>query len=148
MNAGTLTIIVGLPGAGKSTEVKKIRPSITGLCIEDFHADAFEDSDAVEHSRHYWALIEALLAGRDCVIADIAFCDSERRATLEDTIRERIPGVDIEWKFFDNDYEKCEKNIRFRSRQTLENDLENLKQFASKYIIPAGVQTIPIWQPP
>ena len=145
MNFGKLTIFVGLPGAGKTTEIKKIRPSITGLCIEDFHDKAFGDSPAVEHSKHYRALIEALRAGHDCAIADIRFCEPQGRTNLEQAIYQEISTVCMEWKFFENDYAKCEKNIHFRSPQTPEPALAKLKEFAPKYVIPDGATTIPIW---
>jgi hypothetical protein len=57
MNPGKLTVVVGLPGSGKSTLVKERRCGVTGLCIEDFHANAYQDSPLVENSRHYRALI-------------------------------------------------------------------------------------------
>jgi hypothetical protein len=68
MNQGKLTVFVGLPGSGKSTRVNAMRSSVSGLCCEDFHANAFQDSPLVEKSRHYSALLEDIRAGRDCVI--------------------------------------------------------------------------------
>jgi adenylate kinase family enzyme len=147
MNIGNLTILVGLPGAGKSTEAKKIRQSITGLCIEDFHACAINNSHAVKDSRHYIKLIETLQSGHDCVIADIAFCVPERRKALEDTIRNDIPKVLMKYIYFENDPAKCERNIRIRTQRKLEKTLEALKEFTPKYVIPDDVKPIPIWQP-
>jgi|SRR5580658_6945634 hypothetical protein len=147
MNAGKLTIIVGLPGAGKSTEVKRMRPSITGLCIEDFHANAMQDSPAVKDSRHYRALIEALQGGHDCVAADIAFCDPKRRMNFEQAIIQDVPTVHMSCKYFQKDYAKCENNIRRRDQKNSEPALEKLREFFPKYVIPDGVTPIPVWQP-
>jgi hypothetical protein len=58
MTHGKLTVIVGLPGSGKSRLINEMRPGVTGLCIHDFHANALGDSPLVENSKHYCALIE------------------------------------------------------------------------------------------
>ena len=146
MKLGNLTVVVGLPGAGKSTKLQQIRLSLTGLSVEDFHGNAFHDSPAVKDSRHYHALLEALRAGHSCVIADIAFCDPVRRNRLQQAILAELPELQIEWIYFDNAPKKCESNIRHRNRQLIEKDLEALANFAGRYVIPDGVTPIPVWQ--
>jgi len=144
MIPGKLTVVVGLPGAGKSALVTEKRCAVTGLCIEDFHADAIGDSPLIENSRHYRALIEAIRAGHDCVIADIAFCDPQRRDSLHGAVARQIPGVQWEWIYFENAPEKCKRNILRRNRQSLSSDLEALDRLVRLYRIPDGVAPRPI----
>ncbi len=146
MKPGKLTVVVGLPGAGKSTRVKKIRCSVTGLCIEDFHANARRDSSSVKDSIHYQALIEALRAGHDCVVADIAFCEELRRNNLIEAVAREIAGVLVEPIFFENDPDKCRRNIQRRARPSLIRDLEELGRLASVYCIPDGVTPRPVYE--
>jgi len=146
MPPGKLTIIVGPPGAGKSTLARTLHRSITGLCIEDFHANANHNSPEVKDSRHYRALIEALRAGHDCIVADIEFCKRQRRQDLERTIRQDVPSVCMEWRHFEKNYKKCENNILHRNSTHWERDLERLKDLYDEYIIPCGVVPIEIWQ--
>ncbi len=144
MSQGKLTVVVGLPGAGKSTRVNAMRPSTTGLCCEDFHADAIQDSPLAENSRYYNALLENIRAGRDCVIADIAFCDPKRRADLQQAIDRQISDSRIEWICFENAPEKCRRNIVRRARERLGDDLAALEKFARLYSIPDGVTPVPV----
>lgn len=144
MNQGKLTVIVGLLGAGKSTLVKAMRSSVSGLCCEDFHANAIHDSPLVENSRHYNALVEDIRTGRDCVIADIAFCDPQRRANLQQVIDRQTSNCRIEWIYFENAPDKCRCNIERRARERLRDDLDALEKFQRLYRIPDGVTPIPV----
>ena len=144
MNQGKLTVVVGLPGAGKSTLVNAMRSSVSGLCCEDFHANALHDSPLVENSRHYNALLEDIRTGRDCVIADIAFCDPKRRANLHQAIDRQISNSRIEWIYFENAPDKCRRNIERRARERLGDDLDALEEFQRLYCIPDGVTPIPV----
>ncbi len=103
MADGKLTIVVGLPGAGKSTLVRAMRPCVSGLCCGDFHANAFQDSPLVENSRalYHFAAGHPIRKGlRYC--PDLAFCDRERRANLQRAIERQIPNPKIEWIYFEN----------------------------------------------
>jgi predicted kinase len=144
MNQGRLTVVVGLPGAGKSTLVNAMRSSVSGLCCEDFHANALHDSPLVENSRHYNALLEDIRTGLDCVIADIAFCDPKRRANLQQVINRQIPNSRVEWIYFENAPDKCRRNIERRARERLRDDLDALEKFQLLYRIPDGVTPIPV----
>jgi tetratricopeptide (TPR) repeat protein len=147
MNPGNLIVVVGLPGAGKSTLLKKIRRSITGICVHDFHANAMNDLTNVPSSRHFRALVEALVAGHDCAIADIAFCVQERRDNLCVVISKEIPETKIEFKFLEKSFEKCERNIRYRNPYNPEPALKKLRDFYPQYVIPKDAEIAPIWQP-
>jgi predicted kinase len=144
MKYGKLTIIIGLPGAGKSTQIKQLRQSVSGICVEDFHGNAFEDSGDVKNSRHFFALIEALRSGRDCIIADIAFCEPQRLNKLKEVVKEWIPAVTFEEIYFENDPVKCKRNIQLRAAEKVAKDLANLDEFSKKYFIPNNVKAHPI----
>ena len=99
-------------------------------------------------SIHYPPLIAALRAGKDCVIADISFCDTGRRLEAEQILRNDVADLTIKWLFFENDHEKCLANVQRRNRSTLAHDLLMIEEFAGKYIPPQGVKLMPVWSPP
>jgi energy-coupling factor transporter ATP-binding protein EcfA2 len=135
---GKLIVIVGLPGSGKSTLIEEMQPLVTGLCVHDFHANAVGDSSLVDRSRYYHAVIDHIRAGNDCVIADIAFCEPPRRASLCEAFLREIPNLVLDWIYFENAPEKCERNVRRRERQSICNDLRELFRLAPLYRIPYG----------
>jgi hypothetical protein len=119
---------------------------LTGLVIEDFHQDAFNDSPAPKDSRHFQALLEALRRGHSCVVADIEFCDPRRRGYVRSAIVGELPHIQIDWIYFENAPKKCERNIRHRNRQCLDTELQKLADVARRYVIPAGISPLPVWQ--
>lgn len=148
INQGKLTVVVGLPGAGKSTRVNAMRSSVSGECFDDFHANALHNSPLVEDSRHYSTLLGNIRAGSECVITDIAFCDPARRANLQQVIDREIPNCRIEWIYFENAPDKCRRNIERRSRVGVREDLDALETFRHLYCIPDGVIPVPVHEYP
>lgn len=146
IRVSVLTVVVGLPGSGKSTFVEKMKLEGAGFCVHDFHADAYMNSPQVEHSRHYPDLVRNLHCGVDCVIADIAFCDPARRVSLEQTLQGEIPNLRITWTYFENAPEKCARNIKRRARSSLAADMDALWKHSAVYRIPHGVSIIPVYE--
>ncbi len=138
-----ITIIVGLPGAGKTTLFKKIKRKCTGLCVDDFIAEVVSNSP-IERSKHfndsvhYLPLIKALRKGQSCLIADIVFCDTLVRHEVETILSKDIPGLTIEWLFFKNSPLACRKNVLKRRRATHARELELIRVLSKKYVIPVG----------
>lgn len=144
----TLTVVVGLPGSGKSRLLDRLRAACPGVVADDYHAAAHGGSPEVTASRHYPALINNLRAGLDCAISDIAFTDTGRRLELDRVVRADVAGVVIKWVFFANDLGACLANVRRRGRESRVEEGEMARWFAPRYFVPHGATLLPVWTPP
>lgn len=142
-----VTVVVGLPGSGKSHLIRELASTHPGICVEDFHANAIGNSPHVTASRHYCDLVRCLKEGKDCAVADIAFTDRPRRDELQFVIRSLVPGVEFEWVWFENDVEQCIANIQRRDRDGKDREADMARHFGRLYAIPDGAVTRPIWRP-
>ena len=118
-------LLAGLPGCGKTTYLCQLCRD-GWLVLDDFKANAYNDSSKFRKSRKYRALLTGLHHGLRYVLADIDFCKTESRAEAERVLREEAPGVELGWRFFAKDPRACEANIRGRNRDSLEADLAKL----------------------
>jgi predicted kinase len=143
-----VVIVVGLPGSGKSHFVKSHRSQYNGLVVCDYFKDSLVPTLSLPGSRHYQDLLKSLREGRDCLIADIAFCQAPRRAETVRILAELVPAAIVEWVFFENNSEACRANIeRDGGGQRAQDRLEYLAKFAPDYSIPPGVEPLRVWQP-
>ena len=133
-----ITIFVGLPAAGKSEAIKRLPRTTGGVYVEDFMANSIEHSERFTQSRHYVALVEALRAGHDCVIADVAYCDTWRRIEVEQVIRQDVVGIDLCWIFFENDLKQCKANIEHRNRPSWSDEIVTAEKLSARYFVPNG----------
>jgi len=136
-------LVAGLPGCGKTTYLQQLAQEGWEL-FDDFKASARNNSSRFRDSRRYESLIAALRGGRNCVVADIDFCCAEPRAEAERVLREDVPNVSLKWRFFENDPQRCEVNIRWRNRPSLERDLQKLRDYSNVYSPPRGARTLPV----
>jgi hypothetical protein len=141
-----IILIAGLPGSGK-TEYMKARKQEGWSTVDDFKANAYNDSSVFWHSRNYEALIMALREGQRCLVADIDFCKASSRHDAEEALRTRIPDLTLSWLFFENDFHACQANISRRASPSIEDNLRALHDYHAMYKIPLGVQVIPVWKP-
>ena len=116
--------VVGLPGSGKTWYAKNVLH--WDYLVDD--PKSVDDFPSIEeHER--------------IVICDPLLC----AALYEDRLRALYPGHDIEYIFFENNVQKCLKNIQFR------NDDRHvhitLMNMAKQYTIPDGVVPLEIWSP-
>ena len=151
---GKITMVAGLPGSGKSRLLNNLRRKITGLSSDDFFRAVIENEAGIQRevrfndSLHYLRLVKDLRRGKTCLISDIVFCDTWIRHEAEEILRADVPGVEIEWKFFENSPRKCAANVRRRNRtKTLQRELLLIRQLSRKYILPAGVKPYRVWTP-
>ena len=141
-----VTILVGLPGSGKSTLLKQR----TEVLFDDFHCCAFRDLSTFSASRHFQALGAALQSGKDCIIADIAYCSGDRLREAEDGLRTLGSelGIELEIRhlFFANDASACRHNVVHRFSHEPARDylaeLRNIDHFARSYNPPANCMQV------
>ena len=142
-------IIIGMPGSGKSEYIRTLVHNTTCF-YDDYHGDAIDDSSCFEKSRHYESLKNALANGKDCLIADIAYCYENRLNEAKlgiDKIGDDLNlEIEIDCQYFENDAIACRKNVRQRNREQMEEELNNIEEMNSVYKIPLGAHTLPIWK--
>lgn len=140
-----LTVVVGLPGAGKSSYMQKHKLACPGVYAEDYMAGSRDDSSHLRDSRHHEALVHNLNDGKDCMLADIELCRREKQQELEAIIREHAPGTCIRWVVFRNDAAACKRNALRRARSGVQEELTKIDRLSRIYYTPANTQPVPVW---
>lgn len=125
-----VTFVIGLPGSGKTYFIENIinRDGFYELVIDDPTDPKLVD--------------EGIAEGKNMIIADPWLCNPNIRQFAYDKFY-NAGWFFVSTYFFENDQEKCRKNIEYRNDGRL---IKNLDVF--NYSIPEGVDTIPIWTPP
>lgn len=151
---GQVSIIVGLPGSGKTCEFNALKRTASGLCEDDFLLEVLDNAGVLREVRfndsiHYKKLVTDLKKGKHCVISDIIFCDTWIRHEVEVILTADVPDLSIEWIFFENAPRKCSANAKRRGREeTLKRELKLIRYLSKKYVIPRGVKPLKVWTPP
>lgn len=124
-----ITLIVGLPGSGKTYLAKSLKDNKSMLIDDIKHADQLIDK------------------GLDLIITDPYFCYSETRDKCIEVLNSKFNNPEIIWIYFENNLEKALNNIKHRKRR---GDGRNTESFAEHlslmYKIPSGVEPLVIWQ--
>jgi len=145
MNKPKLIVIVGLPGSGKTYNLKShVRDHNVVYHVDSFKKNAHDHSSRFWSSRHLADLLRHLIARETCLITDIHFCRPDAREEAESFLRACFPDIDICWLFQENAPDKCERNIR-RSREEVMNRLNKLAEFRDQYDIPPGAEVRPVY---
>jgi hypothetical protein len=114
---------------------------------DDFHGDAYGDSPRPHHSKHYGRIFTGLRAGNDCMISDVAFCDSRRLNNVLNAFEADLPGqITFDIRYFANDPPACKANLEPRSSPGKDRDLKALGEYAPGYCPPLTV--IPVYSRP
>lgn len=131
---GTLTVIIGLCGSGKSWVLDRLDVEVK-LPHDGFASDR----------RHFDHVVDGLRSDKSCAVIEIAHCDPIQRTTFEREIRIAVPHVSIRYICFENDLRKANENCRRRKDG---RDLERLRRindhYTEVYSIPAGAEVRPI----
>ena len=126
-----IILIAGLPGSGKSFLGKQL--SEDGACfIDDISTDVEGLSKLLDATKKYDKV----------VVADTFLCREKDRENATKYLS-RIENVEIEWIFFENNPEKCRKNVARRNDGRKVYGL--ITQLSKEYVIPNEVITCRIY---
>jgi len=136
--AGKVTFLLGLAGSGKSPLAEEISTR-TG-------AEIFEGTEGERKEELLRAIVQALNAGKDCVVEEIAYCMPSRREQIVAFLCNKVPNVEIEWACFENDLESANWNVRHRKHKSdaVQEHLHINQCYHGLYIYPGGANVIPI----
>jgi hypothetical protein len=141
-----LTVLIGLPGSGKTTYIDNHFKDVR--IFDDFQKDAKDNSSVFEKSRNYLPLVKAFIDGKDCVIADIAFCDPKNLTIVAESLKEIADvfelNIKVDYLFFKNDPQKCKINATDRGRFKHPDELKKIDELSKIYRIPSGATTLPV----
>ena len=145
-------IVAGLPGSGKAHYLIAEAEQMGADWFDDFKYQAFRDDPNFMSARRLGELIASLWAERNCLIADIDFCDPVSLRQADVCIRELAPPeTTIEHRFFAADHDQCITNVTARAqreKRDLVTELTNIKKYSTVYVIPTGCDPIPVWKGP
>lgn len=122
-----VTFIIGLPGSGKSFLAKTLEASSINPVM------LIDDPTTLDLSK-----LDNTL---DVIVTDPHLCNPRIKANAVDIFKKR--GYLINFIFFENNVEKCLKNIEYRNDDRIISR-SGLESF--RYSIPENVPTIEIWQ--
>lgn len=114
-----ITLIVGLPGSGKTHLALQMKGEDEGVVIVDDITSLSQLPDEFQH----------------LIITDVNFIfeDTREKAAAYLTTRYQLP---IEWIFFENDPEKCISNVRYR------NDGRQVEAFIRRFSPLYGISKV------
>lgn len=135
---GILTIIIGLPGSGKSTYIKSLVAADPQICVyDDYQGEAHSNDSDPRLSKHFGPLVSDLKQAKSVVVSDIRYCVPHELNLFLGVVLSAAPDVRIELKYFENDPAACKKNILARNRDDrVEEELELLEKLSSGYVVP------------
>lgn len=149
----TITIIIGLPGSGKSTYIKNNSEKFKNAVICDDYeksTDNHKHSHIFRESIYFQDIRNALINGKDVVLSDIAWCRPERLEILKEDIKNILEELGISAKiasvYFENNPEACKINIikRNRRKEKVEREIRLVDKLSSVYVVPNGINIIKI----
>jgi len=138
---GTLTIIMGLCGSGKSHLLAElISKSPMGAYVKDegLLTEHFEDN--------YKYLLDSLKNRINSFVAGGEFCFKNNQEILISRLKKDIPDLKIEYYAFENDLEKANNNVKKRTNKSdVKGHMQINAKLSNDYYIPKGSNIVPIF---
>lgn len=131
----TVTVIIGLCGSGKS----RVANRIVGATLFDEGVAPGWPNCRPFH--------EALAAGKDCAIVEIAYCVEAKRVKFVNEILTKYPGTTFNWICLENNPAVANTNCREDPARTMEQIEGNIAQNArmtAVYTYPPGAVVLKI----
>lgn len=123
------TLIIGLPGSGKTTLAKSL---LARSLLE-------RDSVLIDDPKHFSEIANAVRA-KHLIVVDPHLCIALNYLTAELMLTNL--GFSIERIYFENNPKQCLINAQKRGTKKVEEDI---KYFSKRYFIPSSVEVIPVY---
>lgn len=127
MSIQKITLLIGLPGSGKTTLgnffIENYKGAGKALFIDDI---GIKTNDAKSYLSNLDKEIEWL------IISDVYFCKKEVLTQAKELLNSLYPNIEIEVLFFENSPEKCLYNIKKRVEKGDDRKVEGLVKSLSK----------------
>lgn len=144
-----IIFILGLCGSGKTYYAEQMKKKSQSLVIIDEGLDPHPNFDKKTFDQNYSKLTSNVSKGIDCVVIEIVLCHEEVREMLLQKIKQDIPNVKIEWKCFENNLEKSNKNLENNDRKKIKPNIEGFKNINSMvykyYTYPKDAEKLTIY---
>jgi predicted kinase len=129
-----ITLIVGLPGSGKTTLANSMMNS------ESFLID--------DPSREEKPFVKALESGRsEIIICDPLLTITKKEVVISFLLKKFGEDIDITWIYYENDPVAAWKNHEARNKVDYRNiNKEMFDHMSKKYVIPTDVITKPVYK--
>ena len=129
-----LIVVIGMPGAGKTTYMEQLKQSgEISVFYDDFQADAPGKDKNPFLSKHFAALVKNLRLGKTVAVADIRYCDRRELNLLLAAVISAVPEIRIDLRYFENAADKCRANVSKRARKWTEQEFEYIDEYAAVY---------------
>jgi predicted kinase len=122
-----ITLLIGLPGSGKSEYIKKTFNNGEYTVVDDPRKAA---DIPLEFNKHL-------------IIADCHLCREQAMDGFKTFADKNFPDVKINYVYFENNPEQCLKNAAFRNDGRIVEP--TIRHMSKTYKIPEGVIAIPIF---
>lgn len=132
------TIIIGLPGSGKTTLAKQLAKQ-RGWRFTDEMAKR----EGKQQGRRVLTLLSKLNRGYPCITTSLDYIDPVYLDLLVHVIP--VERDEIEFIYFANEPEACKANVRRRNLNRAYYTCDLIDRLAKTYEPPAGA--IPVWKP-
>jgi hypothetical protein len=140
-----LTLIIGLPGSGKTHYAKHGGHDIK--YFNDIFHPHYVGTEKDQNAVKAW-----LQEGKDCIAEDVSLCNSKKREAFLAELQADVQNLKVAVIYFAKDFENCLANIlgHYVHEGKHENAFGRIEAFGclfNRYEIPEGVQVRPVSSP-
>jgi GTPase SAR1 family protein len=142
-----LTVVVGLPGSGKSHYINRLIESHVvqkERTCGDYFLNCRDNILEVTRSPFFEPMINYLRRDLDCTVADISFCECYILKMFRAIVLSVIPTVIIREIYFANSPLACRRNLRHSPNE--HNRLQEINRLSEHYAVPPGCTAIEVFQ--
>lgn len=143
LSVSKLIVVIGLPGSGKSKYMEQIKAAgEVAAFYDDFQANAIQHDKNPRLSNHYSLLLKGLRGGQTIAVSDIRYCIKEELNVLIAAVIDGVPGIALDLRYFENNPEKCIKNVNTDTHRDVSGRLEKIKELSPMYKPPGISSTV------